>query len=228
MRASSGPREVLQMTRSSHARSSPPGSKLYTFPPGEKTTFTAQAIRPSPRPAATRAPGAPTTDAPCQPVLCSRLLGSGDHPQSMEERLEREGRRDCQIQRSARIARGLEAARGKCFTPVCSIFHDLLAVVRVYQRAVGSERCSQHVAVPRDQRLDCRARLLHLCRARPALGERLALASNARRLGARRPLAERLDASGRLGLGGRARLAATGAAGVGDGAGGRTGVEALV
>ncbi len=43
-RASSGPREVLQMTRSSHASSSPFGSKLYTFPPGEKTTFTAQAI----------------------------------------------------------------------------------------------------------------------------------------------------------------------------------------
>ena len=43
-RAISGPREVPQMTRSSHASSSPFGSKLYTFPPGEKTTFTAQAI----------------------------------------------------------------------------------------------------------------------------------------------------------------------------------------
>ena len=43
-RAISGPREVPQMTRSSHASSSPLGSKLYTFPPGEKTTFTAQAI----------------------------------------------------------------------------------------------------------------------------------------------------------------------------------------
>src|SRR6185503_20232172 len=162
-RAISGPREVLQITRSSHASSSPFGSKLYTFPPGEKTTFTAQAMRPLPEPVWAGS-------------LCSRLLGPGDRPQTVEERLEREGRRNCQLQRSARVARGLEAARGKCFATVCSIFYQLLAVVRVYQRPVGSERRSEQIAVPGDERLDGRARLLDLGGACPAFGQRLALA----------------------------------------------------
>src|SRR6476469_3859894 len=142
MRASSGPREVLQITRSSHASSSPFGSKLYTFPPGEKTTFTAQAIV-GPFLGGPRGRG----------LLCVRLLGPGDRPQTVEERLEREGRRNCQLKRSARVACCLEAVRGERFTTVCSIFCDLLAVVRVYQRVIGAERRGEQIAVPGHERL---------------------------------------------------------------------------
>src|SRR5205085_2719927 len=74
--------------------------------------------------------------------LCSRLLGPGDRPQTMEERLEREGRRNCQLQRSARVARCLQAVSGERFATVCSILYVLLAVLRVYQRPLGAPRAA--------------------------------------------------------------------------------------
>ena len=127
------------------------------------------------------------------------------------------------VSRAASRQRAASASRpfAASFT-TCSRWSECTSAV------VGSERGGEQVAVPRDERLDGRARLLDLGRARPPLGQRLALAPHARGLGARRMIAERLDPPRRLDLGCVARLAAACTAGLRDGAGRGAGIEVLV
>ena len=204
------------MTRSSHTSSSPFGSKLYTFPPGEKTTFTAQAMS---APSRTRLGTGSHAFACSARAIVRRRWKSASSARvgvivsSSARRVSRAASR----QRAASASRPFAAS-----LTTCSRWSECTSVSSA--PSVAASRSRYHVT---SVSTAARASSTSAARAAP-LGQCLALAPHARGLRARRMVAERLDAPRGLRLGGLARLGAARAAGLGHGARGRAGVEELV
>ena len=143
------------MTRSSHASSSPFGSKLYTFPPGEKTTFTAQAMS---------APSGPRLWAGSHAFACSaRAIVRRRWKSASSARVgvivsssARRVSRAASRQRAASASRPFAASFA-----TCSRWSECTSVSSA--PSVAASRSRYQV----DERLDGRAGLLDLGRAAP-------------------------------------------------------------